>query len=151
LSEYLLIPGAWAKLVRAEIHLQTLTTETRTFLDSAPYGITKSIDYERSSYLFRLDRVNEPPMSLGPIVGDFVHNLRSSLDHLAWQLSLLRYGGAIPRRAWREISYPIAHTRRQFHKLRIMEHLLPEHIAFLERFQTGYRNSQNPLILLHDG
>jgi hypothetical protein len=31
-----------------------------------------------------------PPMRLGVVVGDIVHNLRSSLDHLAWQLALIR-------------------------------------------------------------
>lgn len=50
---------------------------------------------ERSSYVFRLYVVEPPPLRWGVVVGEIVHNLRSALDHLVWQL--IRLNGCRPR------------------------------------------------------
>ncbi len=145
-----LLAGAWTKLARAEVHLQTLTTELRAFLDAEPYSFRTRLDYENSRYVFYVERVDEPPLRFGAIIGDFVHNLRSALDHLTWQLAFKHYGGEIPPKFWRGISYPIAPTLTAFRSLRVLDHLDPEHVAFMERFQTEHRNPYNALTLLHD-
>jgi hypothetical protein len=59
-----LIGCRW-KLQQAWRHLQTLDAEVDQF--------------------FARDET-EPPMYLGVLVGDFLHNLRCTLDHLVWQL-----------------------------------------------------------------
>lgn len=35
-----------------------------------------------------MESVRQPPLQLGVLMGDFVHNLRSTLDQLVWQLAL---------------------------------------------------------------
>src|SRR5438128_2342233 len=92
-----LLAGAWTKLARAEYHLNALTKEMRVFLDSDPYEFERRLDYENSRYLFYVKRVETPKLQWGAVIGDFIHNLRSALDHLTWQLALKHYRGAIPR------------------------------------------------------
>jgi hypothetical protein len=145
-----LLAGAWTKLARAEHHLNTLTNEMRVFLDSDPYEFERRLDYENSRYLFYVKRVETPKLQWGAVIGDFIHNLRSALDHLTWQLALKHYGGAIPREVWPEISYPIAHDLSGFKKRSVLKHLDTEHVTFMQGFQTEHRNPQNPLTLLHD-
>jgi hypothetical protein len=145
-----LLRGAWTKLARSEHHLQSLTTEMRAFLKAEPYGFLTRLDYENSRYLFYVERVEEPPLQWSAMIGDFIHNLRSALDHLTWQLALKHYGGTIPPKVWPEISYPIADDLDGFKKRSALRHLNPKHITFMERFQTKDRNPYNPLTLLND-
>jgi hypothetical protein len=37
-------------------------------------------------HLFRIGRLIQPPVMVGPILGDYIQNLRAALDHLAWEL-----------------------------------------------------------------
>src|SRR5919199_1097563 len=52
-------------------------------------------DDGRSEYVFRFGRVPAVPPVLSAIIGDAIHNLRVSLDHLAWQLVIAT--GGTPR------------------------------------------------------
>jgi len=78
------------KLSRAEKHLCDLDAAIRFFCESKPYRISvkphpvAEIDYVR---LF-VESVTPVPAEIGLIIGDAVHNLRSALDHLAFQLVL---------------------------------------------------------------
>jgi hypothetical protein len=38
--------------------------------------------------LYRAQVLREPPPRISVVVGEIVHDLRSALDHLAWQLTL---------------------------------------------------------------
>jgi|SRR5579859_4308614 len=149
MAEFLLA-GAWGKLVRSEYHLEALKSELRTFLDSKPYGVTAHLDYERSRYVYYIHRVDEPVPAIPHIIGDFIHNLRSSLDHLAWQLSIQRYGGIPPEAVWREIAYPIARSRKDFKSLQSLKHFKTEHVAFMKGFQPEHRTPNHPLVVLNE-
>lgn len=77
-----------AKLGRAEEHLGALHVGLRRYMNSNPYELVVEKQVNRwDDVRFKVN--TEPPWTLGPIVGDFFFNLRSALDHLAWQLALL--------------------------------------------------------------
>lgn len=80
--------AVYAKLGRAEIHLKALQDQVATFLDSEPYGIREHFHPDKGSYCLTIEVRHEPPLLLSVILGDLIHNLRSALDHLAWQLVL---------------------------------------------------------------
>jgi hypothetical protein len=89
------------KLDRAQEHLATLDLEIVEFLKFQPYRVdphpqTATFKIGNVSLptslpapgigIFRI--VHEPPLHLSLIVGDYIHNVRSALDHLVWQLQL---------------------------------------------------------------
>lgn len=100
------LDGIRAKLNRAEEHLNVLDGMIASYFATNPYRIlgeeeTKGDYWHFAIYLevdrFPLDEV------WGPLIGDAVHNLRSALDHLAWQLALSEARVTTPRR----IEFPI--------------------------------------------
>ncbi|HYM44773.1 MAG TPA: hypothetical protein VES65_01250 [Solirubrobacteraceae bacterium] len=82
------LAGVRAKLDRAEEHLDTLKDQVSTFLDTDPYGVRQHIHPETGGYSLSIEIRQQPPLLINVIVGDLIHNLRSALDHLAWQLVL---------------------------------------------------------------
>jgi hypothetical protein len=87
------LEGVRAKLERAEESIEELEREFGAFLAGNPYEIPGKFYPKRSEYVFRF-RVIEPlPLRWGVLVGEIVHDLRSALDHLLWQLVILDGGG----------------------------------------------------------
>lgn len=89
------IDGCLAKLDRADEHLEALSAETLAFLRSRPIELRGEMDKDIGRYSVRIRLKERPPVRLGLIVGDAVHNLRAALDHLATNLAIL--GGAKTR------------------------------------------------------
>ena len=89
------LSSAWAKVSWAEHHLQTLDAEIRQFLDSQPYEVIEEVDmnardpfeHPAIDHTFRVRVKRERPPIWEAIIGDCLHNLRCSLDHLAWTLA----------------------------------------------------------------
>ncbi len=82
------LEGPRAKIDRAREHAQALDTESQAFIRSNPYRTTYGTDPNNGDHIWRVEVMRAPPMRLSILVGDVVHNLRSCLDHLVWQLSL---------------------------------------------------------------
>lgn len=79
----------WSKVSQAQAHFDTVYTEIRSFLDTGPYGVVIQADTEPDSWVVRGEALQEPNPSWSVVIGDCVHNLRSALDYLVWQLALL--------------------------------------------------------------
>lgn len=82
------LAGCIAKVERAEAHFNALHDKIRTFLkgEPVPYGFIPEIDVQASKALWRLRVIEEPPLEWSTIAGDYVQNLRATLDHLIWVL-----------------------------------------------------------------
>lgn len=79
---------AHAKLDRAQAHFKTLDKEVLDFLGRDPYPVRGEANEEKTRYSLRVDiREEVPHPDLSLIAGDCVHNARSALDHLAWQMA----------------------------------------------------------------
>jgi hypothetical protein len=72
--------------------LDALKDQVAAFLDTDPYGVREHIDVETGGYSLSIEIRQQPPLLVSVIVGDLIHNLRSALDHLAWQLVLANGG-----------------------------------------------------------
>ena len=81
------LDGVRAKLARANEHLARLESDTHAFLENEPYRFALEVDGH--DYVVRIKASREPPIELAIMLGDVLYNLRSSLDHLAWQLASL--------------------------------------------------------------
>ncbi|MFL6137589.1 MAG: hypothetical protein ACJ74O_07295 [Frankiaceae bacterium] len=109
----MITPGM--KLHWAATHMGQLWQEMGTFVYARPYEITYELDIEAPEYVFYVDRLQIPPPHWALLFGDFVHNLRAALDHLAYQLALRAKPGIdSDAKASRRISFPIVDTPTEF-------------------------------------
>ena len=101
------LDGFKAKLARADEHLGTLDDEIALFLETQPYAVRFEIDEHTAQKVARIYVNGEPPsIKWGLMIGDCVHNMRSALDHLAWELS----GPKPPPKT----EFPIFHDGKKF-------------------------------------
>ena len=80
------LDSARLKVRRAEDHLKEIEKVMRDFWYANANGITLDPDPQTRGYIVRIAGSPRPPESLPLLIGDCVHNLRSALDHLMWQL-----------------------------------------------------------------
>lgn len=79
----------------ASKHLAALREAVREFERSDPYEIVHV--YEPTAYASELHIKPTPvPTEISFMAGDVVHNLRSCLDHLIWQLTLINHPAPPP-------------------------------------------------------
>jgi len=90
------IDGIRLKIKWAKKHISNLDAAIRSFCDSEPYTLGVEEKPTISHIALKVARVQPIPTDFALIIGDAVHNLRSSLDHLAWQL--VEAGGGSPNK-----------------------------------------------------
>src|SRR5262249_4018917 len=80
------LTGVLAKIERAKKHIRDLDSAIQSFRDTDPYGVRTENDSQTGQIIQRIQVRSQVPSTLSLLIGDAVHNLRSALDHLAWQL-----------------------------------------------------------------
>jgi hypothetical protein len=80
------LEGVTLKIKRAQAHLYEIEMAIHTFSGGALDSVTLEEDPETNEQFFQLRELRRPDESLGILIGDFLNNLRSALDHLAFQL-----------------------------------------------------------------
>lgn len=137
------------RVERAKHHLDDLNHEIARFLESDPYPITQEPDPVRGGFLFRIHVKAEVPENFGLIFGDYVHNLRASLDNLMFELL-----GA-PVTGWVS-QFPICSQLAEFVKIEpsLRRQVSPQAFQIIERVQpfhaTDGSDPRSRLRLLHD-
>jgi len=81
------------KMDRAKEHITSLNTAISTFFGTHPYQVSTKRDSTRR-LIYYLSGVQPTPTSFAIITGDAIQNLRSALDHLAYQLFLVGTNGS---------------------------------------------------------
>ena len=82
------------KIERAEKHLHDLQAVQQGFLDSNPYDLRIQDNSESGRRETIVTRADPIPADIDVIAGDVIHNLRSALDHVIYQLVLANGGKA---------------------------------------------------------
>ena len=86
------LDGARLKIVRAQEHIDSLKAEIATYLDKRPYEISTQITGDPP---LRMPVTTiPPPLRLSTIIGDFVTNVRASLDYIVWELAVRYFSPA---------------------------------------------------------
>jgi hypothetical protein len=82
--------GSRLKVERAEEHLNELEPVLRAYVNSDPYRWPADAETEGDWMVCRVTSIVEyPDPRWGVRIGEFLHDLRSALDNLVWQLVLL--------------------------------------------------------------
>ncbi len=97
-----LLDGVKAKIDRADVLIDEVRARTDPIAEIATRSICKEIDGNESRLVFRVMEVPTIAIDIAVVVGEVLHDLRSALDHLAWQLVL--FDGGKPNR---DTTFPI--------------------------------------------
>lgn len=96
------------KIIWADHHRELLIAEINRYFESKPCTLMPNPDSENNS-VWRVRYDNPIPPSIALIAGDFVQNLRSSLDYLVWELIL-----AFGQEPCRKNMFPICDSFESF-------------------------------------
>lgn len=105
------------KIARAEEHLKALKAEIAAWAQPAPYRLAEKRNADTtiiSVYVQVLRRTELARMAL--IAGDAIHNIRSALDHMVYELAIIAGNGRFPPRGDRLLMFPIADAPKQFER-----------------------------------
>ncbi len=78
--------GVWIKVERAKHHFRDLQARHERFRQDYPYEAIPYDEPDTGDLVYKAEIPNKPPRWWGGIVGDCVHNLRSSLDLLVCEM-----------------------------------------------------------------
>lgn len=109
-----LLASPLAKIDRAKKHLGDLAGEISAFHARNPYRIVIDKDSKPGHELHRVRFLEDIPVCWGTIVGDVLHNLRSSLDNLASALVIAN--GRTGRNVINDAYFPIGSSALGFQK-----------------------------------
>jgi hypothetical protein len=153
------LDGVRIKVERAKLHEHAVNGEIQRWYEAGAYTWAGEVQDNGHRHIWRAVNppANNPQWSA--MVGDCVHNLRSALDHLAWQLVRLSGTDKPPP----NINFPIYNhrpgTRRtwwvpwsnKYPAMRIAGHVRPEIFSIIEGIQPFNRtNSGDQLRLIRE-
>jgi hypothetical protein len=103
------------------------------------------IDPEHGSrYRYVVAEVDELPLRWATIVGDAVHNMRSALDHLVYELSFLGTNGHPGDKVAFPCSTTVANWHTSYVQIVMLKGVLKKHRALLYQLQPCYRRQDAP-------
>lgn len=112
------LDGIRLKRKRAWEQLNALDAEIRAFLDKddpRPYDVEVKFDSDTGIVTISVKVVTPPNPMWSIRIGEILHNLRSSLDHLAFELYVLSNRKQTPKRE-EKIQFPIYWDAKGFDK-----------------------------------
>jgi hypothetical protein len=101
--------SAKLKLQRADYHISELERQFAAFVAEKPHRFIVQSDLNTGHLGIRIRFVKEVPPAFALIIGDAIHNLRSSLDHAIWELVGIDHGTQD-----RHLKFPTGDTRISF-------------------------------------
>jgi hypothetical protein len=90
------LDGVRAKLERANDHLTDLGQRIAEWHKTYMYRVRADLNPKSGECVLRLTNVKQPPLTMGVIIGEFTHDLRSALDHIVCALATLNWSYTIP-------------------------------------------------------
>ena len=134
------------KVDRAQEHLASLSAEVRLYLDSKPYAVSAKRHPESGRLIYFVAGVRPTPPKLSALLGDTIHNLRSALDHLAYQIVWVGIGKSPSSHVY----FPIADDRAKYleQRRRQLKGATPAAISTIDSL-SPYKGGNDELWQLH--
>lgn len=128
--------GANAKVTRAHANLKSLDDEIAAFFNSYRHPIGGQYEPELAQItLYALGHDDIPVIAWGLRIGECLHNLRSALDHVAWQFALSHLDREPTEEEARKIQFPLEDTPDRFNTAAVRKFVAIEHVAYMDVFQ----------------
>jgi hypothetical protein len=94
------LEGVGRKIKRADDNIKPLYEEIVAWAKRDAYGFVTEAQKKGTKHIVRIETDETVPPEWALMVGDFVHNLRSALDHLVYQLVISNRGTVTNRTAF---------------------------------------------------
>lgn len=155
------LQGIKFKIDRAYENIRNLEAEVRVFLESEPYTIIEKqqfgVEKDSLNIIDPPGPVTPPPLSFSVLAGEILYHLRSSLDHLVWQLIIAN--GKDPAELQPRPEFPIFWSRKGYEsggkgKIKGVSN---KAATLIEQFQPyprngdifGFKPVAHPLYIIH--
>jgi hypothetical protein len=103
----------WVKLERAREHIAALELEVNRFLDGGGYRIESEPGGPHET-VYRLRLARPIPSRISAIIGDVLHNLRSALDSVGFELARQHVGRDLTKEEEKAAGFPVSATPERF-------------------------------------
>jgi len=132
----------WVKFARAHDHLTAIEKAIGQFVKMKPHNLVGEYQPSRpykpgteARFVLRLHAPAQPPAGLPELIGDYLTNLRASLDHIIYAIATKHTGGAFVNRF--AIQFAIHGDEHRFASFKgKVSDDLPSHVlAEMERLQ----------------
>jgi hypothetical protein len=139
--------GCRAKLAHAIEHINILKAEIDDIgaPDSTSIPLRRAYEAADGAVVYRIDRVIRVPEHWSLIVGDAIHDLRSALDHLMWQLAIIHLGRVPTSREAPHIQFPEVRRSRDFTNHRYLRYTDASDMDRIKPFQPYKRLNRGQL------
>ena len=142
------LQGIEIKTDRAYETIRNLEVEVHRFLEGKPYTITEQqqlgVEKDSLNIIDPPGPVVPPPLRFSVLAGEVLFHLRSSLDHLVWQLIIAN--GKDPAELQPKPEFPVYWRRKAYESRgkRKIEGVSDKAAALIEQFQPYPRNGDIP-------
>jgi len=96
------------KLRRAVHHIDALEAEADRWLARPPYALRRSVDVATAERLLLVELLEPVPGELAAVAGDALHNLRSALDNLVYELAVAYKGEPLSAKLATDSAFPLS-------------------------------------------
>jgi hypothetical protein len=103
-----LFDACWQRLERAADHRKAAVKVWNEYLEPHPYDFSLVLEDE-GTYVLRVFQEAPIPSKLGILVGEWLYNLRATLDYVIWATAAY-VAGTIPPPHEHLLQYPIYDT-----------------------------------------
>lgn len=141
------LANARLKIERAKEHIEQFKSMLKAWNNSRPYVIGTKIDTQAGQHVYYIEKAESLSPGFSAVAGDVIHNLRSALDHIAYEMCT--GSGQTPPKPW-EIEFPIADDAAKFPSLRDrkVKGARPDAIKVLDAVKP-YKGGNDALWRLH--
>lgn len=134
------------KLEWAKKRIGDLDAALMAFYETKPHRVTPNDDLQSGQHVLKVSRIDPVPFEVLLIAGDMLHNLRSALDHLIWQLVLAN--GQTPTKA---TAFPICDSAARYNADRAgkVKGVSPDAVKVLDSIEPYQGGKGHQLWVLH--
>jgi hypothetical protein len=150
------LAGCDDKLRRADEHYDAMDDEIGGFHKAKLHSLVREVEKDGLEHVAYLRMPNPPDIAhWGLLLGDFVHNLRSALDHAVYELAA-RGSGQDPPPTHNLLQFPIADDETKWEKALGRSQLLGVPAAAVDvihaaqPYKRGDDLAVEPLVLIRD-
>ncbi|NQW24077.1 MAG: hypothetical protein HQ475_11585 [SAR202 cluster bacterium] len=138
------LDGVRVKIARAKKHLVELKGGLDDWRVLEPYPIVVEIEPDSRDQLWKVGSEPISPPAF-PVIGDILFNLRSALDHLAWQLVLKANGVPDHRTEFPIFNDPDRWKRESPRKMLGMNQAIQDRIKALQPCFSSHKNRKKAI------
>ncbi|MDI2589983.1 hypothetical protein POF45_00865 [Pseudomonas sp. 681] len=131
------LKDSWAKVDRAAFHLSEVYRSFDGFIDGdlLDIPILNKADHQRGCISVAVKELPVDSIGVGLVLGDAIHNYRSCLDYLWWQIATLHIGDEPTIQQAPKIQFPILSNENDWGSQRYFKFVPLDKVYFIKKYQ----------------